>query len=104
MSEAGTSQLADRGQGQCVLSGPLTLPGLPWLWKELETTGLLVNAREADLSGVHEADSAGLALLMAWRAHCLKQGGNLAFRGVPQKLLALARLTGAEAALSGAAA
>ena len=100
MSETGTSQLADRGHGQCVLSGPLTLAGLPWLWKELETTGLLVNAREADLSEVQEADSAGLALLMAWSAHCRQQGGHLVFRGVPQKLLALARLTGAEAALA----
>jgi phospholipid transport system transporter-binding protein len=97
-----TSQLADRGQGRCVLSGALTLPNLPWLWKELETTGLLAGAREVDLSGVQEADSAGLALLMAWKAYCLKQGGDLAFHAVPQKLLALAKLTGAETALAAA--
>src|SRR5690606_26556132 len=97
--DPGTSQLADRGQGHCVLSGPLTLASVPWLWKGLETPGLLADAREADLSGVHAADSAGLALLMAWKAHSLKLGGRLSFSGVPQNLLALAALTDAQAML-----
>lgn len=95
-SDPGTSLLADRGDGQCVLSGALTLDTAPWLWKELETTGLLADARQADLSAVDAADSAGLALLMAWKAHCIRQGGSLAFSGVPQNLLALAALTGAQ--------
>ena len=98
-ADPGTSQLADRGQGQCVLSGALTLESVPWLWKELETTGLLADAREVDLSGVHAADSAGLALLMAWKAHSLKRGGSLAFSGVPENLLALAALTDAQSML-----
>ena len=99
-SGPGTSLLADRGQGQCVLSGALTLETAPWLWKELETTGLLVDARQVDLSAVDSADSAGLALLMAWKAHCIRQGNSLAFSGVPQNLLALAALTGAERMLA----
>lgn len=98
-TDPGTSQLADQGQGRCVLSGALTLESAPWLWKELESTGLLAAAREADLSAVDAADSAGLALLLAWKAHCLKQGGNLSFSNVPQKLLALAALTDAQQAL-----
>jgi len=91
----GTSLLADRGQGRCALSGALTLQSVPWLWKELQTAGLLASAREADLSEVTSADSAGLALLAAWKAACRKQGTELVLRGVPPKLTALAALTGA---------
>lgn len=95
-AQAGTSQLADQGQGRCALSGPLTIDSAPWLWKELSTTGLLSGARVADLAAVTDSDSAGLALLMTWKAQCRLQGGELAFLGVPQRLLALAALTDAQ--------
>src|SRR5690606_445030 len=94
-TSGGISQLADRGGGRCVLSGALTLESAPWLWKELETGGLLGTAVEADLSGVDAADSAGLALLVAWKAYCRHQGNDLVFKGVPARLRALAALTGA---------
>ncbi len=100
--DAGTSQLADQGQGRCVLSGPLTIESAPWLWKELSGTGLLSTARVADLTGVTESDSAGLALLMTWKAQCRREGGDLAFHGVPQRLLALAALTDAQGLLAAA--
>jgi len=93
---SGTSQLADHGQGRCSLSGSLTLESVPWLWKELETAGLLKQARSADLSGIAAADSVGLALLVAWKAQCRREGGDLAFNAVPAKLLALAALTDAQ--------
>ncbi len=102
-AERGTSQLADRGQGKCELSGSLTLESAPWLWKELETTGLLKQAREADLTGVTDSDSAGLALLLAWKAECRRNGQALAFHGVPARLRALGALTGAEVLLETAA-
>lgn len=96
--EGASSQLSDKGQGRCSLAGALTLESAPWLWKELQA-GLLYNAREADLSGISSADSAGLALLLAWKAHCRRQGGELAFTSVPQTVTALAALTGAQALL-----
>jgi phospholipid transport system transporter-binding protein len=99
----GTSQLADRGQGRCALSGALTLQSVPWLWKELEGAGLLAGAREADLTGVTTADSAGLALLVAWKAACRQQGNQLQLLGVPERLVALAALTGAGPALESGA-
>ncbi len=101
--DRGISQLADRGQGRCELSGPLTLETAPWLWKELETTGLLSQARDADLTGVADSDSAGLALLLAWKAECRRNGNTLGFRGVPARLRALGALTGAEVLLETAA-
>jgi phospholipid transport system transporter-binding protein len=98
MTEATSSQLSDKGQGRCSLAGALTLESAPWLWKELQA-GLLFSAREADLSGINAADSAGLALLLAWKAHCRKHGGELTFSGVPPTVTALAALTGAQALL-----
>jgi phospholipid transport system transporter-binding protein len=98
MSRA-TAQLADRGEGRCALSGALTLETAPWLWKQLEVGGLLTTAREADLSGVTDADSAGLALLVTWRASCRGAGGEVGFAAVPERLRALAALTGAGNAL-----
>jgi phospholipid transport system transporter-binding protein len=99
-----TAQLAERGAGRCTVSGSLTLETAPWLWRELTSGGLLTSASEADLSGVSESDSAGLALLVAWRASRRKAGGELQFANPPQRLLALAALTDAQGALNSATA
>jgi anti-anti-sigma factor len=102
-ADRGISELADRGGGRCELSGELTLASVPWLWQELSEGGLLGGAREADLAGVAAADSAGLALLVAWKAECRRNGGELRFSAVPPRLAALAALTGAQDLLQGAA-
>lgn len=98
MSRA-TAQLAERGEGRCTLSGSLTLETAPWLWRELQSGGLLTKATEVDLSDVTESDSTGLALLIGWRACCKRFGADLSFTGLPQRLQLLAALTGAQAAL-----
>lgn len=95
-----TVQLAERGEGRCALTGALTLETAGWLWEQLRAGGLLHAARAADLSGVTDADSAGLALLIAWRAGCRAGGGDLAFGAVPERIQALARLTGAQVLLA----
>ena len=97
-----TAQLAERGEGRCTLSGSLTLETAPWLWRELQSGGLLAAATEVDLAGVSESDSAGLALLIAWRACRRRSGGDVEFSGLPQRLRLLAALTGAEVALQSA--
>jgi len=97
-----SAQLAERDAGRCTLAGALTLETAPWLWSELRDGGLLASAVEADLAGVTESDSAGLALLIAWRAVRRNTGGEIRFTGLPQRLQLLAALTGAEAALSAA--
>jgi phospholipid transport system transporter-binding protein len=96
-----TAQLAERGEGRCALSGALTLETAPWLWKQLSEGGLLTGAKEADLAGVTESDSAGLALLVAWRASRQQAGGDIVLVNVPERLRALAALTGAQPALGG---
>jgi len=99
-----TAQLAERGDGRCVLSGALTLETVPWLWRQLEAGPLLRAARSAELSGVTDSDSAGLALLVTWRASCKGAGAELRFENVPEQLLALARLTDAQSLLASDAA
>ncbi len=52
-----------------------------------------------DLSGITRSDSAGLALLVAWHAHAGEAGVQLAYRGLPAELRALAAISGAAALL-----
>jgi phospholipid transport system transporter-binding protein len=99
MAARAVAQLAERGDGRCALSGALTMETAPWLWRELQQAGLLGTAVEADLAGISESDSAGLALLVTWRAGRRQAGGELAFTAVPARLRALAELTGAGAVL-----
>ncbi len=54
-----------QGEGRCAVAGALTFETVPVLWRQLEAGGLLNAARDADLAGVTDADSAGLALLVA---------------------------------------
>jgi len=98
------AELAEKGEGRCAVAGALTMETAPWLWQQLQAGGLLTAAIEADLTGVTDADSAGLALLVAWRGSCAAAGGNLVFHGLPARIMALAQLTGAESALGADAA
>lgn len=98
------AELAEKGEGRCAIAGALTMETAPWLWQQLKAGGLLTTAIEADLTGVTDADSAGLALLVAWRGSCAAAGGNLEYRGLPARIMALAQLTGAESALGADAA
>ena len=44
-----------------------------------------------DFSGVDDADSAGLALLIEWKARAQRQGSEILFSGLPQSILAIAK-------------
>ncbi|MEO8306912.1 MAG: STAS domain-containing protein [Pseudomonadota bacterium] len=95
------TSLVDMGGGQCSVSGALTLASADSLWRQLRSSGLLGNATSVDLGQVTESDSAGLALLVAWRASCKASGGDLVVKALPVRLAALARLTDAQGILSG---
>lgn len=49
-------------------------------------------ALDLDLTGLKNADSATLAVLIAWSAAARRQGANLRYRHAPQGLRNLARL------------
>jgi len=63
-------------------------------WRELIGAG--AKQVDVDASGLERPDSATLAVLLAWAAHANAQGARLRFRGMPDGLLALARLCGTE--------
>jgi phospholipid transport system transporter-binding protein len=93
--------LVDSGAGRCTVAGDLTLATAGQLWRQLHSSGLLRSAGSVDLGGVKDSDSAGLALLMAWRACCRASGHDLKVLALPERLAALARLTAADGFLSG---
>jgi len=63
-------------------------------WRELVGPG--AKQVDVDASGLERPDSATLAVLLAWAAHASAAGAQLRFRRMPEGLLALARLCGAE--------
>ena len=86
---------SDQGGGRWLLTGELgfaTVPGL------LDGAGrdLAVSASEVDLAGVTRADSAGLALLIAWTRARNSTGKPIRFTHVPAQLLSIARVCGLE--------
>ena len=44
-----------------------------------------------DFAGVDDADSAGLALLIEWKARAHRDGGEIEYSGLPQSILAIAK-------------
>jgi ABC-type transporter Mla MlaB component len=88
--------LVDSGAGQCTLAGDLTLATAGTLWRQLRTGGLLRSASSVDLGQVKDSDSAGLALLIAWRASCMANGGSLVVTALPA-----AQITDAQGMLAG---
>lgn len=54
------------------------------------------NDLQVDCSGVSDADSAGLALLLEWKAEAHRENGKIHFSGLPQSIVAIARTTEVE--------
>jgi ABC-type transporter Mla MlaB component len=97
---SGQAQISDVAEGVCALNGPLTFGSCASIWRQLQVGGALRSACSVNLAEVAAADSAGLALLLAWRASRIAAGGDLRFDDVPQRLQLLARLSGAEGLLT----
>ena len=94
-------RLTPSAGGPWSLTGALTFDTVPQLWSQ---GGPLLAAAaaattEVDLAGVEQVDSAGLALLVAWQAQVQGAGGVLHFRSMPERLLAIARISEAQTIL-----
>jgi len=88
-------------EGVVRLTGTLDFATVPDLHRA--THGLL-SGRDAlivDVSAVGQVNSAGVALLLEWLAEARRRGCDLSFRGLPESVLAVARLSGAEHLLTG---
>lgn len=81
------------------LTGNLDFDSVPQLHGR---TKALFDGRDTlviDASGVERANSAGVALLLVWRAEARRRGCELRFEGLPESVLAVARLSGVETLL-----
>lgn len=102
MAMPAEGRLEGIGAGRLRLSGELTFSTVSGLWRR---TDLLLQAGprvEVDLSGVTRADSAGLALLVGWLSRARAAQVELRFTAVPERLVALARISEAEGLLGAA--
>jgi phospholipid transport system transporter-binding protein len=97
--------VAAAGPGRASVAGPLTFESVGLLAKR--GAGLLSSQDgqrlEVDLEGVSDVDSAGLALLIGWLADARAAGISLSYRSVPDRLLAIARISDIDGLLTGEA-
>lgn len=95
------ARLVDCGDGRFRLEGELTLRSVATLARESERLFPRPRARltpqparlELDLSGVVQATSVGLALLLDWQARAQARGGSLRISHWPASLLRIARFS-----------
>ncbi|KAB7623831.1 lipid asymmetry maintenance protein MlaB [Alkalilimnicola sp. S0819] len=82
--------------GSCALSGELSVESVPGLWARGDELWRRGPELVLDLSGVRRSDSAGLALLAEWTRQARQHGLSLHYRGMPEQMRALARVSGLE--------
>lgn len=92
--------VTDEAGGSVRLKGALTVETVPTLAAEGLPDADGTACFHLDLSGVHHADSAGLALLVDWLASARAAGCELVFEQAPAQLVAIARVSGVAGLLS----
>jgi phospholipid transport system transporter-binding protein len=90
------AELEAAGDGRFRVTGPVVFETAGEL---LETSSELFSDctdMHIDLGGVTSVDSAALALLIEWLRLARQAGSTIQIEHVPEKLLAIARLSGVE--------
>ena len=82
------------------VSGDMTFATTRQLLEESKVLFKKNEKLNLNLSGVQHADSAGLALLLEWIAEAEQAGGKISIGGIPDSLLAIAKLCRMEKTLS----
>lgn len=84
-------ELRDLGDGRFELSGEMSFRNAERILQTSEGAFGQYQSLEIDLSKVGKADSAGLALMLEWKAQVSQKAGDIKYVGVPDSLLAIAR-------------
>lgn len=92
-------QIKSLGDGRIQLSGVLDLDSVPGLLNTLEDLSYDASAVAVDLRGVERADSAGVALLVAWMRQAREKQLDIRFLNMPSQMLNIARVSGLDAIL-----
>ena len=88
--------LRSEAPGRLALSGPLVFATAGELLDAGRSMFAGTSGVSIDLSGVTKVDSAGLALLLEWLRLGQAEGRSVRFTALPEKLLAIARLSNVE--------
>lgn len=86
-------ELNELGSGRFELTGDMSFHTADRILRASATVFAEQASIEVDLSNVEKADSAGLALLLEWKALANQRAAEIRFTGVPESLLAIARTT-----------
>ena len=96
----GNTGLDDLGDGRFALNADLTFETVTSM---LDRSTQLFAAHEhieVDLSGVRQADSAGLALLLEWLNWAQSAGRQIEYANIPAQIAAVAQISEVEALLN----
>lgn len=85
----------DASADRWIVSGALTMDSASELL-EASAARALPPAGIVDLAGVDRVDSAGVAVLLAWKRRADAEARPLVFAGVPESLASLAQLYGVQ--------
>lgn len=89
-------ELHDLGEGHFTLNGEMTFETAERILMASEEPFEQHTRIEVDLSGVTNADSAGLALLLEWITWANHTVREIRFLSMPERILAIARTTEVE--------
>ncbi len=89
-------ELRDFGGGRFALSGSMSFETADRILRDSAVPFRQHDSIEIDFSGVTEADSAGLALLIEWKSWSAERDASIQFSALPRAITAIARTTDVE--------
>jgi len=84
-------ELKDLGEGRFTVTGDMSFETADRILKASESQFASHASLQVDLSGVGKADSAGLALLIEWKAQASKRDAVISYNDIPESMVAIAR-------------
>jgi phospholipid transport system transporter-binding protein len=93
------AQIKQLGDGRMQLDGVLNLDSVPALLSEVDALSYDTPSLTVDLRTVEHADSAGVALLVAWMRSARRAERDIRFLNMPAQMLNIARVSGLDAIL-----
>jgi phospholipid transport system transporter-binding protein len=85
--------LKDMGDGRFELSGEMSFGTVDRILRRSETAFRKHDHVQVDFCGVDKADSAGLALLLEWKAEARRASRQIDYLAIPGSVLAIAQTT-----------
>jgi phospholipid transport system transporter-binding protein len=86
-------ELKDLGEGRFELSGEMSFGTVDRILRASDAAFRVHDRLQVDFSGVEKADSAGLALLLEWKAQARRRSHQIDYVEIPGSILAIAKTT-----------